>query len=137
MLCATNGGGQMSAAEEVKEISVNIFNTILKSSADSAGTFRVLMTAKIEEKEKPLLVVGNAHASFEDGHCIAVLNPDENVLDKVQGGVHYHGGLLKETVQGKCDLMIELWIDAYKEDGVSVMGKYQARGGKEAKFEVR
>ena len=127
----------MSAAEEVKEIAINIFNTILKSSADSGGTFRVLITAKIEEKEKPLLVVGKAHASFEDGHCIAVLNPDENVLDKVQGGVYYHGDFLKKTVQGKCDLMVELWIDAYKEDGVSVTGKYQAREGNEAKFEIR
>jgi hypothetical protein len=128
----------MSALNEVKDIAVDIFDSVLKASADSGGIFRVLITAKIEGKEKPLLIVGNANSSFEDGSCIAVLNPDKDVLQRIQGGVYYHNDILKKTVQGKCDLMVELWIDAYiKKDGVCMTTKYQACESREVTFEIR
>jgi len=126
----------MSIADNVKEIAVNIFKSVLKVSANKGGTFRILITADVEGNEKPLLIVGNAHASFEDGHCIAVLNPDEEVVNEIKGGVAYLGDILKNKVQGRCDLMLELWIDAYKEDGVSIIKKYESQKDRESKFKI-
>src|SRR5688572_6741997 len=98
--------------EDLTRIAVDVFKIILRSSAESGGTFRVLITAKVGNEEKPLLLVGNAHGHIEDGHVIAVWNPDRTILEKVEGGVAYASGLLKELVSGNCDAMLELWIDA-------------------------
>jgi hypothetical protein len=77
--------------EEMKKISVSIFDSVLKVSAAHGGTFRILITAKIDGIEKPLLLVGNAHSDVEDGHIISVLNPDQNLLDQVIAGCAYPG----------------------------------------------
>ena len=125
--------------DKLTKIAVDIFKVVLISSAENGGTFRILITAKVveEEEEKPLLLVGNAHSRIEDGHVIAVFNPDQEILKSLVAGCAYAPGLLKQEVSGKCDAMIELWIDAYKTDGVSKISKYQARQPKPAKFEVR
>jgi hydroxyethylthiazole kinase-like sugar kinase family protein len=122
--------------DEMKKIAVNIFSNILPLSAAHHGTFRLLITAKIAGAEKPILIVGNAHSDVEDGHIIAVLNPDEDILNKIVAGCAY-GGLLKNIVSGKCDAMLDLWVDAYKTDGVSELSSYKAREPKPAKFTIR
>ena len=91
----------------VKEIAESVFRSVLKVSADSQGTFRLIISAKIDNEEKPLLILGNAHGEIEDGHCIAILNPDEDILsdERVIAGSSYAGDTLKNLVQGRCDLM--------------------------------
>ncbi|MGE0086574.1 MAG: hypothetical protein AB7S75_19375 [Desulfococcaceae bacterium] len=83
------------------------------------------------------LIVGNAHREVEDGHCIAIINPDESLLTQVVAGCAYTGDTLKNIVKGKCDLMIEIWIDVYKKDGVSEISRYQSRNMEPAKFTVK
>lgn len=122
---------------EIKEIAVNVFSTLLRVSADHDGTFRLLLTVQVGEFTKPLLILGNAHRKIEDGHCIAILNPDNDVLDQVIAGCAYMGSSLKDVIQGKCDAMIELWIDAYKKDGVSEISKYQSRSPQPPKFNIK
>ncbi len=89
--------------------------------------------------EKPLLVVGNAHGQVEDGHVIAILNPAEElaVSSKVAAGTAYPTGFLKEVVSGRCDAMVELWIDAYKENKVSRIESYVSRSPQPAPFASR
>ena len=123
--------------EKIKEVSTQLFNSVLKISANHQGTFRLVVTLQIDDQSKPLLVVGNAHSEVEDGHCIAVLNPEESLMNEVIAGCAYMGGSLKGIVQGKCDAMVELWIDAYKTDGISEISSYTSREPKDARFKVR
>lgn len=122
---------------KVSKIVECIFKSILSSSFGYQRTFRALITVEIEENEpKPLLILGNAHSKFDDGHCIAILNPDEEILNKVQAGCAYLGGLLKKIIQGKCDLMVEMWINANDKDGGTVFNSYKSKTSKPAKFKV-
>lgn len=123
--------------DKVKNIAEAIFKSMLLVSADHQGTFRLLITAKLDnDVEKPLLILGVAHSAVEDGHCIAILNPDEDLQDKVIAGCAY-GNSLKTIVQGKCDLMLNIWIDAYKKDGVCIIDSYQANIPKPSKFNIK
>ncbi|HEP6431517.1 TPA: hypothetical protein VDB83_005849 [Burkholderia cenocepacia] len=106
--------------------------------ADHGGTFKGVFTLNIDGTAKPVLLVGAAHGMHEDGEVIAILNPDEELVDRVHAGVGYAGGLLKEIIAGKCDAMVHLWIEAYRKDPASIIDKYQPRTDPvAAKFEVR
>ena len=123
--------------EELKIITEKLFRSVLSISAKNSGTFRLLITARIGEMEKPLLIVGNAHSDIEDGHVIAVFNPDEDIIENVYAGCVYMGDQLKDIVGGKCDAMLDLWIDAYKKDSVSEISSYKSRTPKDAKFKIQ
>lgn len=125
--------------DQLQETVTSLFLAVLKVSADHQGTFRLIVTANVDGEKKPLLVVGNAHKHVEDGHVIGVLNPVEEIVHstKVAAGVTYSGGLLKEIVAGKCDAMVELWVDAYKNDKVARISSYISRKKQPAKFKVR
>lgn len=123
--------------EQLTQIATSVFVTMLKSSSDERGTFRVLMTANIEGETKPLLLVGSAHPRIEDGDCIAILNPDKELCEEVTAGCAYNEALLRDIVGGKCDALVHLWIETYVKEGVNVIAKYKARTPSPAKFEVR
>ncbi|MGR4069251.1 hypothetical protein [Billgrantia sp. C5P2] len=125
--------------DQLQEVAAALFLSVLKVSADHQGTFRLLVTSKIDGEEKPLLVVGNAHGQVEDGHAIAILNPTEELASsgKVAAGTAYPSDLLKEIVAGQCDAMVELWIDAYKNDRVSRIEGYASRSPQTARFKIR
>jgi len=38
------------------------------------------------EESKPLIILGNIHSVVESGHCIAILNPSEGLLNQVVAG---------------------------------------------------
>lgn len=124
--------------DQLQEVAVSLFLAVLRVSADHQGTFRLLITSKIDGEEKPLLVVGNAHAQVEDGHVIAVFNPTKELAasDGVAPGTAYPTGLLKEIVAGQCDAMVELWIDAYKNNKINCIGKYVSRSPQPARFKI-
>lgn len=125
----------MNVVETVKQVAVRTFLNALADAPDSNGTFKMLRSVKVGDTVKPLLLVGNAHGKHEDGHCIAVLNPDECLLDQIKAGVGYNH-MLKWIVAKKCDLAIDVWVDAYKENGISFISKYKARKQQPAKFVV-
>ena len=123
--------------EKIIKIAASLFKSVLLISFDQQGTFRIVVTVDIRGEGVPLLVLGNTHSAAEDGHCIAILNPDRVLLEKVQAGCAYSTDGLKKIVQGKCDLMVDLWIDAYKENSISEISSYVSRDPKPAKFTVR
>ena len=125
-----------STVERLMNAATDIFLGALKHT-DHGGNFKGIFTLNVDGAPKPVLLVGSAHGSHEDGQVTAVLNPDRDVIEKLEPGVGYHGGLLKEIVAGKCDAMVHVWIDAYKDDRFTVLEKYAARESVASKFEVR
>lgn len=55
---------------------------------------------------KNLLVVGSVYRDCSDGHCVAVLNPDDKLAEQLKGGVAYPVPILKEMVSGRCKAMV-------------------------------
>lgn len=86
--------------------------------------FRMLVTARFDGQDKPVLLVGTLHGTLEDASVVAVLNPDEDLLPSVSSG--YLGGEdAAELVTGRCDAMVALWIEAYGQGSCSVSVSYQ------------
>ena len=130
--------------EELKRITETVFRSVLSVSAAQGGTFRLLITARVGEAEKPLLMVGNAHSEGEEGHVIAVFNPDEDLMVQVLAGIIYDSSFLipgntslKELVKGKCDAMIHLQMDTDTNNGVREISSYESRTPKAAKFKIQ
>jgi hypothetical protein len=48
--------------------------------------FKALITVEIDGEHKPLLLVGTVHSRVEDGSCIAILNPDPELIGMMNGG---------------------------------------------------
>jgi hypothetical protein len=124
---------------QVQELAASLFLSVLKISGDHQGTFRLLVTAKVNGEEKPLLIVGNAHGQVKDGHVIAILNPTEELAlsNKIVAGTTYTFGLLKKIVSGQCDAMVELWVDAYKDNKVRPIERYVSRSPQPPRFKIR
>lgn len=125
--------------DQLQEVAVALCLSVLKVNAGDQGTFRLLLTSKVDSEEKPLLFVGNVHGQVKDSHVIAILNPSEELAasGKIAAGTDYPSGLLKEIVAGQCDAMVELWIDAYKDNRVSRIERYVSRSRQTARFKIR
>jgi hypothetical protein len=128
----------MNITEQIKQVAVNTFLAILPASGDDNAAFRMLMTVKVGDEVKPLLLIGNVHGKIEDGHILAALNPDKELCERFVAGVAYTHGILKEIVAKRCDLAILFWIDAYmKVNPVKVYTKYEAKKAMPSKFVVQ
>lgn len=125
----------MNNIEQIKQVAVSTFLAILKNNAGDNGKFRMLLTVKVGDEIKPMLLLGTAHSRVEDGHVLAVLNPDRELCDTLSSS-GYDSSLLKEVVRKGCDAALGLWIDAYQPDSVTVTGKYLAQESKPSKFAV-
>lgn len=125
----------MNNVEQVKQVAVNTWGAALKVSPTN-GTFRTFVTFKTAEGDKPLMLLGITHGKFEDGHCYAVLNPDPDLCDELVAGCSYDSFGLKERVAKRCDLALDVWIDAYKDNQSSLTTKYVSRSIQPAKFVV-
>lgn len=129
----------MSIVDQVKQAAISYFLGILYSSADHCAPFRAMVSMNVDGTVKPLLLVGTAHGKVEDGHCLALLNPDESLANRIVAGCGYNGRVLKEIVAKRCDVALDIWIDAYKpaERAVTVMTRYKAQHFQPARFVVR
>jgi hypothetical protein len=116
-----------SLVERVKFIAVKHFIAVLGSSADHQAPFKSLITIDIEGKHMRLLLTGTAHGVVEDGSIIAVLNPDQELVDKLSGGWGCNSAIFREAVAKKCDLALNIWVDAYKPNGVCLITQYVSR----------
>lgn len=130
------GAANHHTARRIEALAVHYFCAVLYASAETCAPFRGLITVPVGEEQKPLLLVGTAHLNKQDGHCIAVLNPDPDLVDQLHGGCGYTTPILKEIVSKRCDLALDIWIDAYREDGITVTTRYIAQEAKPAKFAV-
>ena len=122
--------------ERVTAIAVSHFLAVLSASADHQAPYKILLTIQVGEEQKPLLLVGTAHGAVEDGSVIAVLNPDQDLVDKLNGGWGCNSAVFREAVAKKCDLALSLWIDAYKPNGVCLGIQYVAQKAEPARITV-
>lgn len=126
--------------KQLKHAAVDYLDTLIKHAAGGGrGKFRGTFTLFVEGLATPVLIVGIADGSVEDGEAIAVLNPDQDLFDRLRPGVGYHGGLLKEILSGKCDGMVHVWLDAYVKTSTraKLLDSYTPRRPLETpKFEV-
>ena len=125
----------MSASAQVEKIAVNLWNNALSVSPDDNGPFKMLVSMKTGDSTKPLLLIGNVHGRIQDGYCIAVLNPDKSLCDELVPSAYGHK-LLTEIVAKRCDLMVNIWIDAYKDKPVSSVRRYTTQKAQPSKFAV-
>ena len=121
--------------ERLVNAATDVFLGALKHT-DHGGHFMGLFTLNVDGLPKPVLLVGSAHGSHEDGQVIAVLNPGREITETLRPGVGYQGGLLEEIVAGRCDAMAQIWIDAYKHNRFTVLEKYTARESADPEFET-
>jgi hypothetical protein len=126
----------MDIKAHIQQAAVKFFLGILHSSAADQPPFKGLITVEVDGEHKPLLLVGTAHSRVEDGSCIAILNPDPELVDKLHGGYGGNPALFKEVIAKRCDMAIILWIEAYKNNRVVVGATYKNRMPAPAKFEV-
>ena len=123
--------------EKIQEIVLSHMLSSLKNSKAKATATRLITMIDIALVSKPLLIVGTSYQPYEDGHYIAVLNPDESIINKIIAGCSYGGRTLNEIVSGKCDFMLDLSIVVYKNTRITVANKYQSRSPKPPKFVVK
>ena len=99
--------------EALRDAAVGMLDALIKGAGAGRAPFRCLTTIFLEGAAFPAVVVGTADGAVEDGEAIALLNPDQDLLERFRPGVGYHGGLLGGIVSGKCDAMVNIWLDAY------------------------
>lgn len=93
-----------------------------------------MTTTKIDGEAKPVLVVGNAHADFDDGHVIAVLNPEQSLADEIKPGVGYGSANLKAKARGICDTLVDVFVTGSNTPNPSCT--YRARKPEPTRFFV-
>lgn len=127
----------MKLLTQIEETAVAIFRAVLRANTAPDGYFRAVISFSDRGVVKPLLLLGNAHGLVEDGTCAAILNPDKGLLASLSPANVGSGRVLKERVTGRCDAMVPLWIDAYKDIRPIIRGaRYRARRTSAPKFVV-
>lgn len=127
----------MNTAKQIQQIAVSTFLVALRASNQDHSGFRILMTMTVDGEMKPLLMIGTAHGGIEDGHVVAVLNPDQDLCDELKACCGYPSFAIKEIVAKRCDMMVHIGVSAYRDNPVDYVTKYQAQVIKPAKFLVR
>lgn len=126
----------MDIQGRIQQAALQFFLGVLYSSAGDQAPFKALITIDIDGERKPLLLAGTAHSRVEDGSCIAIVNPDPELIDQVYGGLGGNPGVFKEIIAKRCDFALALWIDAYMNNRVLVGARYKNRTPAPAKFAV-
>ncbi len=126
----------MDAAKQIEKMAASAFIRHLRFTLSPDGAFKRLTTVQIAGEEKPVLLVGSAYRAFDDGHIIAVLNPDKALCDRLIGGCAYTHSILTEIVAKRCDLMVSIMFSPGKESLSQFVETYRARQTKAAKFVV-
>ena len=112
----------------IKNKAIEQFKSIYKDNRDTNHGFKVLKSISIGEDTKDLLILGIMNTRNGYDTCVAVLNPSQEVIQKLEQGCVYTGDSLKRIVSRKCDLMIDLLVKTFpKSWEVKVMRKYLAR----------
>lgn len=127
----------MNVVDEIRQIAVSIFYGILYSSAEDNAPFKVLITSKIGEDVKPMLLVGVAHRRVEDGSITAFLNPDRSLVEEVSANAGYDKWAVRDLARRRCDMAVKIWVEAYNKKNFYIQGTYKASKFQPAKFAVR
>ena len=109
--------------QQMQEVAGGIVKGILASMPKGDVAFK--RTIHLQEGDHTeVLVVGNVHPAYNDGYCIAVLNPRPALAEQLQPAVAYSSGILKELVAGHCEAMVQVWLVGGQ---VREGGRYSAR----------
>ncbi|MBK6357129.1 MAG: hypothetical protein IPF44_10580 [Betaproteobacteria bacterium] len=108
--------------QEMKDVAAGIVNGLLASAAKADVSFKRTIPFSAG-KCNEMLVFGNVHPDFNDGYCIAVLNPKQALQEQLQPAVAYSPAILKELVAGHCEAMVQVQIVANR---ASVESSYHA-----------
>jgi hypothetical protein len=90
--------------EQMKDVASGIVKGILASASKTDVAFK----RTIPHYSMNMLVLGNVHTEYNDGYCIAVLNPKQALQEQLQPAVAYTPAILKELVAGHCDSMVQV-----------------------------
>ena len=105
------------------DVATGVMNGVFISMGKPDVYFK--KTIELEEGgEKNLLVVGSVHREYDDGHCVAVLNPDPALVEQLNGGVGYTEPILKDLVVGRCKAMVFVTCTGRR---TSLTSKYRSR----------
>lgn len=93
--------------QEMKDVATGIVNGLLASSKKTDVVFK--RTIELEAGAgKEVLVFGNVHPEYNDGYCIAVLNPRQALQELLQPAVAYSPAILNQLVAGHCEAMVQV-----------------------------
>ena len=93
--------------DQMQEIASGIVKGILASMPKADVAFK--RTIHLQEGDHTeVLVVGNIHPAYNDGYCIAVLNPRQALEEQLHPEVAYSSAILKELVTGHCEAMVRV-----------------------------
>jgi hypothetical protein len=110
--------------QQMMDVATGVMNGIFITTGKSDVYFKQMIELE-KGQGKQLLVVGSVHRDYDDGHVIAVLNPDEALLPNLEGGMAYDGALLKYLVAERCKAMVFMSCTGRR---TSLLAKYHARG---------
>lgn len=126
--------------KRIERVALAIFENLLACIEDrQRSRFKLLFSVKFEDEEKPLALIGFIDKEKEDGKVLALYNPDEMLVNEIHADCAYAPSHLKEIVAKKCDMMLELWISAYKPDGrkVGEINSYKNRAFSSARMVLK
>jgi len=96
-----------SELQQMKDVATGIVKGILASTPKADVAFK--RNIPLQEGEiKEVLVLGHVHHDYNDGYCIAVLNPRAALQEQLQPAVAYSPTLLKALVTGHCEAMVQV-----------------------------
>jgi hypothetical protein len=122
--------------DQIIQFALRIHQAALSISVSNTGLFKGLYSFHFNGRKIPLLLVGNADAKFEDGHCIAILNPSSSVMPQISPGVAY-GSDIKKIVSGNCELMLNMFFEHYKEEKTIVNDRYASKAERDIEVVIK
>ncbi len=108
--------------QQMTDMATGIVNGLLATTKTDVAFKRTIALEAGEGKD--VLVFGNVHPEYNDGYCIAVLNPKQALQEQLQPAVAYRPGILKELVAGHCEAMVQVSLVGGM---VQEIGSYSAR----------
>ena len=107
----------------MKDVAAGVVNGLLASATKSDVAFKRMVELQAGAG-KDMLLLGSVHPAYNDGYCIAVLNPGAALQEQLQPAVAYSPKLLKELVAGHCEAMVQVSLVGGTAQQV---GSYRAR----------
>ena len=115
-----------SKLQQMKDVASGIVKGILASTPKADVAFKRNITLQ-EGESKEVLVLGHVHPAYNDGYCIAVLNPGAALQEQLQPAVAYSPALLKALVTGHCEAMVQVSLVGGKAQQVGSYRAHQQR----------
>lgn len=109
--------------QHMANIVTGVINGIFIASDKSDVGFKHMIELE-PGGDKNLLVVGSLHRDYDDGCCIGVLNPDDELAEWFVGGAGYPSAVIKERVAGHCKAMVIMHCTARR---TFLASSYRAR----------